>query len=301
MACFHPLKGYRSSEVNPETGKRGITFNPTKRYVEGSSLLLPCGQCVGCRADRALQWSMRFGHEAKLYESNLFLSLTYDNQHVPQDYSVKLDHYQKFMKRLRKRFGRKRFGGCGEYGDYNLRPHYHLGVFDLDLADKRQVAMRGNYPVFTSETLRELWPFGSHEIGRFTHEAGGYIARYIFKKMTGEKADEHYRRVSPIDGQVYQVAPEFFTMSRRPGIGQGWLEQFAGDAFPSDFVIVDGRKVRPATFYLSKQDEALQERIKRARKARAVKPEQKANSTPERLAVREQVQLERMKRLKRQL
>lgn len=301
MTCFHPLKAYRSSQVG-ESGKRAVTFNPVKAYVEGSSFMLPCGQCTGCRADRAFQWSMRVAHEAKLYDSNLFLSLTYDEQHVPQDFSVKLRDYQLFIKRVRKHFGRSvRFVGCGEYGDTTFRPHYHFGIFNLDFSDKRQVGTRGGYPIYRSEILAELWPFGSHEIGRLTHESGGYIARYVFKKMTGERADSHYLRVSPIDGALHRVAPEFFTMSRRPGLGMGWFNRFASDAFPSDFLVVDGRKVRPPQFYLSKMDEGTQEAIKRRRKARAVQPAQRANSTSERLAVRKEVFEARVKRLSRPL
>lgn len=318
MTCFHPLKAYRSAQVG-ERGKRLITFNPVKAYVEGSSFRLPCGQCTGCRADRAFQWAMRFGHEASLYESNLFCSLTYDNQHVPQDFSVKLRDYQLVVKRMRKHFGRSiRFGGCGEYGDTTGRPHYHFGFFNLDFADKKRVGERGGYPIYRSETLSALWPFGSHEIGKLTHESGGYIARYVFKKMTGERADSHYLRVSPVDGELHRVSPEFFTMSRRPGLGMAWFERFRSDAFPmetvirdgekimrpaggADFLIVDGRKVRPPQFYLSKLDQGSQEAIKRARKARSVQPAQRANSTPERLAVREEVHLARLQRLVREL
>ena len=60
--------------------------------------------------------------------------------------------------------------------------------------------------------------------------------------------------------------PEFALMSRRPGLGTTWFEKFASDAFPSDFLIVDGRKVRPPGFYLRKLDEAAQQPIKRSRK-----------------------------------
>lgn len=302
MTCFHPLKAYRSREVNPETGKRLITFNPTKVYVEGSSLLLPCGQCSGCRSGRALEWSIRIGHEAKLHDESCFVTLTYDNQHVPKDYSVKLLDYQNFMKRLRSRCGAKvRFAGCGEYGETTFRPHYHLGLLGLDFADKRRVGKRGEHFVYTSEALRELWPFGDHEIGSLTPESGGYIARYIFKKMTGEKADSYYRRVSPVDGETYQVSPEFFTMSRRPGLGQAWFDRFATDAFPSDFLVVNGRKMRPPQFYLGKLSEDEQQVIKRRRKAFSVQPERRVDNTPERLAVREVCHTERLKRLSRPL
>ena len=89
MTCFSPLTGYRSLAADPLTGKHGIVFNPTKALIEGSSFKLPCGQCSGCRAGRAKEWSIRCAHEAKMHDRNCFLTLTYDDQNVPQDYSVR--------------------------------------------------------------------------------------------------------------------------------------------------------------------------------------------------------------------
>ena len=40
-------------------------------------------------------------------------------------------------------------------------------------------------------------------------------------------------------------------MSRRPGVGAGWIKRFKSDVFPSDEVIVSGRPLRPPRFYES--------------------------------------------------
>lgn len=302
MTCFHPLKAFRSQEVNPETGKRGITFNSKKALVEGSMIKLPCGQCSGCRANRAHEWALRCDHEAKSHDCNSFVTLTYDDENVPQDFSVKLRDWQLFLKRLRKRAAvRIRYFGCGEYGEQTLRPHYHGLLFGFDFADKKLWSRRDGYQVFKSEMLSDLWPFGMSEIGSVTYQSGGYVARYCLKKMTGDRALDHYCRVSPIDGQVHQVLPEFATMSLKPGIGTQWFQKFGTDAFPSDFLIVDGRKVRPPAYYLRQLDDAGQEAIKRARKRRAADPAQRWNSTRERLAVREVIHEARLKRLVKSL
>lgn len=302
LTCFSPLTAYRSLAADPTTGKHGIVFNPTKALIEGSSFKLPCGQCSGCRAGRAKEWAIRCGHEAKMHDRNCFLTLTYDNQQVPQDYSVRKREWQLLMKRVRKFAGAGvRFFGCGEYGDTTGRPHYHGLLFGFDFEDKKFWAKRDGHHVFKSDQLEKLWPFGMSEIGSVTPESAGYVARYCLKKFTGQQADDHYTRVSPIDGQVYRVEPEFALMSRRPGLGTTWFEKFAGDAFPSDFLIVDGRKVRPPGFYLRKLDEAAQQPIKRSRKRFSVQPAHRANSTKERLAVREQVFQSRMKRLVRSI
>lgn len=302
MTCFHPLKAYRSAEVNPSTGKRGITFNGSKALIEGGHLRLPCGQCSGCRIDRSREWALRCSHEAATSSASCFVTLTYDQQHVPTDFSVKLRDWQLFMKRLRKRFGAGvRFFGCGEYGDQTARPHYHALLFGLDFPDKTYWCKRGDHRVYTSEALEEVWGMGQCEVGSVTPASAGYVARYCTKKITGARADDHYSRVSPIDGQTYRVAPEFATMSLRPGLGLEWFARYGGDAFPSDFVVSDGRKVRPPGYYLRKLDEPGQEAIKRLRKRRAAQPAARWNSTSERLRVREEIHALRMKRLVRPL
>lgn len=320
MTCFHPLKAFRSATVN-DSGKRSLVFNSSDALIEGSAIKLPCGQCQGCRSDRAHEWAVRCGHEAKFHDRSCFLTLTYDDQSVPDDFSVKKEHLQAFIKRLRKRAGRLdgsriRYFACGEYGDSTARPHYHLLAYGFDFPDKKHWSTREGYRTFKSEMLSELWPQGSHEIGSVTHQSAGYVARYVHKKINGARADDHYSRVSPITGQVHRRNPEFALMSLRPGIGGAWFDNFKADAFPSDFVVVDGRKVRPPSFYLNRlaKDEpaalaqpgrllsspkSVSERIKRARKRRAAAPEARWNATPERLKVREEVAVARMSRLKR--
>lgn len=301
MTCYHPLKAYRSQEINPETGRYGLTFSATKALVEGSFVTVPCGRCIGCRVDRSRQWAMRCLHEAKMHDQNCFVTLTYDDQSVPIDYSVKIRDWQLFMKRLRKRIGhnRVRFFAAGEYGDRLLRPHYHALLFGYDFPDKVLYTTRRKLEVYRSPLLAEVWPYGLHEIGSVTFQSAAYTARYCIKKVGGSAADEHYNRVSPVDGRCYRVSPEFAVMSRRPGIGTSWFERFKTDAFPSDYLIVDGKKVKPPKFYLDKLEEEEAKPVKRERKAFAVA--NRDNNTKERLAVREEVQSLRAKRLNRTL
>ena len=80
-------------------------------------------------------------HEASLHERNCFLTLTFDDLHLPASGSVNVRDVQLFLKRFRKaltyRNMKIRFFACGEYGDKNLRPHYHLIIFGYDFADDR--------------------------------------------------------------------------------------------------------------------------------------------------------------------
>lgn len=305
MTCYRPLKAYKSREINPATGRYGITFQATKALVEGSSLALPCGRCQGCLSDKAQQWAMRCVHESQMHARNCFITLTYSNETVPQDYSLKLRDWQLFMKRLRKHAGTNniRFFACGEYGEKLLRPHYHALIFNYDFNDKKLYRTNKNGDrLYKSETLNKIWGKSSiNEVGNVTYKSARYCAGYIIKKQLNRGDDQKYYRLSPVDGHLYEVAKEFAVMSRRPGIGTTWFEKFQADAFPSDFLIVEGRRVKPPLFYLNKLVEAEQTKIKRGRKRFSVQPRQKLNSTSERLKVRAEVHRLRLQRLQRPL
>ena len=153
--------------------------------------------------------------------------------------------------------------------------------------------------LYTSQSLQDLWPYGHASVGNVTYQSAAYVARYCMKKVGGEQAADHYLRPHPITGHPHQVRPEFCVMSRRPGIGSSWFNKFASDAFPSDYIIVDGKKHPVPKFYLNKLEEAEQTPIKRRRKKHALT--QREHNTPERLAVREKVKTATLKLLKREL
>lgn len=251
---------------------------------------------------------MRCVHEASLHKDNIFITLTYDNDHLPPDGSLRYRDYQLFMKRLLVHTARHtdrpigvRFYMCGEYGETFGRPHYHAVMFNYDLADKKLWRLERGNPLYTSETLNELWGHGYTSIGSVTFQSAAYVARYIMKKVTGAAADEHYNTIDPETGEVLaERVPEFTNMSRRPGIGARWFEKFQTDVFPDDFVVLNGKKVTPPRFYTNQYEllypaevAALKRERKKRAKARA------HDSTPERLRVREKVLQSRVTRLKR--
>nr|QJB21039.1 MAG: replication initiator protein [Microvirus sp.] len=258
MPCFAPLHGWRS-KVRSESGKRVIVFNPRDALLD-MPIDVPCGQCIGCRLERSRQWAVRCVHEASLYEHNSFVTLTYDDDHVPVDRSLNVSHFQKFMKRLRKKFGNGvRYFHCGEYGENFGRPHYHACLFNFDVPDRELWSVRDGVRLYTSAVLSSLWPFGFVTIGDVTFESAAYVARYVLKKVTGEKSEDHYRYVSEITGQTYQRSPEYVTMSRRPGIGKGWIDKFVDDVFPCDFVVINGVRASVPRFYSNLYQELVSE------------------------------------------
>ena len=185
-------------------------------------------------------------HEFQMHdEVGCFITLTYDDQHLPFGGTLVKHHFQDFMKRLRKRISpqRVRYYYCGEYGDQTDRPHYHALLFGFEFEDAELLGTRDGNPVYVSETLAKLWPFGLHEIGSITFESAGYVARYILKKQLGKDADEAYATAIYLGDYQFYRTPEFTDMSRRPGIGYSWVQEYAADVFPSDEMYMPGRGI----------------------------------------------------------
>lgn len=235
MPCYRPLTAYR----NPAGGP--LLFS--SRFGFGDrALKVPCGQCMGCRLEYSRRWAMRCMHEAQLYEDNCFVTLTYSDDKLPVDGSLSKSDFVGFHKRLRDRvgYGRFRFFACGEYGDRTNRPHYHALLFNYDFADKEFFNFtRDGHRLYTSSLLDDVWGFGHCQIGSVSFDSAAYVARYVTKKITGDMADDHYQGRQP----------EFCDMSRRPGIGRGWLEKFTSDVYPRDHVVVNGVKCKPPRYY----------------------------------------------------
>jgi len=259
---------------------------------------------------------MRCEHERQLHARSCFITLTYNDEWLPEDWSLDVSVFQRFMKRLRNRFGSGiRFFHCGEYGDRYGRPHYHAIIFGMDFDDKREHKTEKNGTIlYTSKILSSLWAdpdtgltYGHAIIGDVTFESSAYVARYILKKINGDMADEHYQFCCPKTGVFYDRKPEYTTMSRRPGIGKGWFDKYHSDVYPRDFVVIRGKQMRPPKFY-DRQYEILTDRegqlINSQSSAVISKRMLKAkkyldDNTPERLTVRERVTLARLNQLKR--
>lgn len=302
MPCYSPLRGFRAKEVN-SSGKRGIVFNPVHGFGD-LPVEVPCGQCIGCRIARSKAWALRCVHEAQLHEENCFITLTYDDEHLPPDGGLKIKHFQDFMKRLRFSLKDKqiRFFHCGEYGSKNFRPHYHAIIFGHDFPDKELWKVQNGYEVHISNELGRLWPYGFSTVAQCTFETAAYVARYIMKKITGEQADEHYQVVNRETGELHQVQPEYVTMSRRPGIAFEWYATYKADLYPKDFITHDTKKFPVPKYYdrcLEREDmEQIQEL--KAKRVKAAK-KRSSDNTPERLKVREECKRQQLNKLKREL
>lgn len=294
MPCYRPLTAYQRPSGDVVWVERGDIVR---------TLSLPCGQCIGCRIERSRQWATRVMHEASLHEDNCFVTLTYDDEHVPV--GLVYSDFQKFVKRLRRCISplRVRFFACGEYGEEFSRPHFHCAFFGYAFRGDRVVWKKtgGGFMVDRSAELERLWTFGFSSVGELTFESAAYIARYVVKKVTGRNADKHYQRVDKETGEIVWLEPEFIHMSLKPGIGGRWFERFSKEVFPLDRVVVRGVPCKPPRFYdvlYGRVDLAGLIDVKEQRVERAVA---RGDNSEDRLKVKEVVTDARVRFFKREL
>jgi len=208
--------------------------------------------------------------EKLMHVDAAFLTLTYSDEFIPSNYSLKKRDLQLFMKRLRKtRPAGLRFFACGEYGETTYRPHYHVLLFNTCFPDQKFHKMSGKNKLFVSAELDGIWQNGNCTIGDVTFESCAYTARYAMKKITGPAAKDFY-------GDREQ---EFLVMSRRPGIGTEYYNRYAYQAYKHDTVVVDGRESGIPRFYDTKFEKVDPERLAvlksiRRKKARLKKVDQ---------------------------
>lgn len=237
MSCLFPVGVYKDAPYGQKKGKLSLR---------------PCGMCKKCRLETAKGWSVRIMHESRMHEKNCFLSLTYNDENLPKDGSVRKSDVQWFIKRLRKHCDplRIRFYACAEYGPKRFRPHYHVIIFGYDFDDKEiwkcvNKGQGGQYFIYISETLSKIWNKGFSTSADLTMESALYTARYVRKKITGNS--DHAKAIK--EKRYNGKSLEFALMSRMPGIGKPWFDEFGHDVFPKDFVTINGCKFKPPRYY----------------------------------------------------
>lgn len=297
MPCYHPLPGYMSVSLG-ESGKTAWRFSRSKKLVD--PVRVPCGRCIGCKLERARQWSVRCMHHAQMREDNSFITLTYDEKHLPADGGLRPEHFTNFMKALRPRVGAPiEYFMCGEYGDNFGRPHYHAILFGVRFPDEELLSTTSaGSTLCTSAVLTALWRRGFATIGAVTLESAAYVARYTSKKIYGSKASRHYTKIDPHSGEIFRIKSEYIRMSLKRPIGRNWFDQFKSDVYPRDEVIVRGQRQKPPRYYDKQLSEAEIQPIKTTRKEYAKKS---TDNTQARLDARELVKLAQIKQLKRDL
>lgn len=356
MACYHPLKAFPVGFTDSGKRKMKVTAYEVKSVYQmapGSSwycssdlfrppacfdfcsdaLVIPCGQCIGCRLEYSRQWANRCMLELQYHDSAYFVTLTYNEEHVPRSYygdpasgealpslTLRKRDCQLFMKRLRKKFSRDkiRFYMCGEYGPTTFRPHYHAILFGLHLNDLVPFSRsEQGFMYYTSQSLQDVWsviekqdsatplanrvPIGHILVANVTWETCAYTARYVTKKLTGPQASFY---------EDFNIERPFVVMSNKPGIARQYYDDHP-DLYDYEYINIKtptgGRKFRPPKYFdkLFDLDQpeasaALKEtRRKMAEQSQKAKLSQTTMSYLELLQVEEHAKLDAIKSLDR--
>jgi len=268
---------------------------------------------MDCKIRRTTDWVTRVTHESQLHLDACFLTLTFSDeglalrelQRGTHPYDLDVKDWQLFAKRLRKNGAKFRYFQVGEYGDQELRPHYHALIFGEGFrGDGEQWIDDKGHPVWTSDRIEKAWGYGIHTIGEATPETIQYVCKYVQKKLYGQALKNLTERVDSLTGECVTVKPELASMSRGgrtgKGIGHGWWTEYRSDVFPDDFVVIKGKKVPTPRYYsqlLKLEDEPAYNAVLEERKRKAEK--RAADNTPERRKVKAQVTKGRVNMKKR--
>lgn len=222
MKCLSPIaiKGHVSAFVS-----EGRKFQFEHVYV-------PCGQCIACRLNYAKFWSIRMMQELRKYDSACFATLTYDDEHLPDDHLLHKEDLQNFWKRLRKERN-VRYFCCGEYGDQFGRPHYHAIIYNVSPQE--------------TDLILKHWQNGNVKLGTVTEDSCNYVAKYMTKKLRGKALQQKLE-----EDPEYQN--EFVLMSRRPGIGGDLDSDMVKFIKENGFVYRKGFKSALPRYYKDKYD-----------------------------------------------
>lgn len=194
-----------------------LYFNPNKSYksllanlkYKGQFVEVPCGKCLPCRIQKSREWAMRMLHEYDKWDDAVFLTLTYDDDHLPyvdnplrpgirsdRSITLKVEELQLYFKRVRKALGKRkiRYYACGEYGTENKRPHYHAIVYGVSILEHK--LDRGK---LLGGVLYDCWQNkGFAYLGDVQYDSCAYVAGYIEGKYDDETNESVYTNTGRI-------------------------------------------------------------------------------------------------------
>lgn len=235
MVCQNPRYIY----IRPHYPNKQLTEEelhklnkPSMVYRKGwTQIAVPCGECDCCKIEKANEWATRITNEASEWDNKgIFVTLSYDNQHLPKNKdgltTLKRKDIVNFKKRLRK-YAEKhqpaikewinpqtgkterpiRTFECGEYGFNGTRaaiggnPHYHILIMNWVPNDLKfdKISKKSGLPIYKSKTISKIWGMGYCPIGLIAYESAAYVARYTMKKNGLAKIKREYYDAEEID------------------------------------------------------------------------------------------------------
>lgn len=265
---FKPDPNYKEEYETVDAYAEHLLKDPYYRRVQ----VIPCGKCIGCRLEYSRDWATKGIYEAEMHKDNWFLTITYDNEHLPigdpvidpetgeekeplNSGTLKAADFTNFIKKVRTYYERKynhkgiRFMGCGEYGSQSARSHYHSIMFNMPIPVEQMRFHEYNEnhePMYRCIELEKIWGKGMIVAAEVNWNTCAYVARYITKKVGMPTDKDYYKKLG--------IEPEFFRMSRKPGIGREYFEKHKDEIYKDDKVIIQKYKgglmrIKPPKYY----------------------------------------------------
>lgn len=180
-----------------------------------SGITVPCGKCVNCLSDRRNEWTIRLAiHTEYSARMPLFLTLTYDEDHLPRvcptwkdlgvygsctSSCIKFSRSRScfptlvrsdvsaFLKEYKRKYSLSNdvftYFGCGEYGDPEnstvgiARPHYHLLFF----GDEELYQLFDRDVDLAKQHVQDVWKKGHVDVRIAGYDGIHYVTKYCLK------------------------------------------------------------------------------------------------------------------------
>lgn len=312
MTCYNPLIRYESWEqytcLDGHKAYKAKVFKPDPNYKDeyetieelANSLMhknhwrrtqvIPCGKCIGCLLENSRDWATKACYEAELHKDNWFITITYDDEHLPEAEpaidketgqelppnpggTLKPEELRAFCNKLRMYYRRKynhqgiRYMAAGEYGSISLRSHYHMILFNCPIKPSEMTFWKYNEnheALWRCTELEKIWKKGMIVAAEVNWNTCAYVARYCMKKSKN-LTKEDYERLG--------IAPEFLRASNRPGIGREYFEKNKDIIYSKDTVIIQKygggtMEIRPPKYYDKLYDVENHEKLEKIKERR---------------------------------
>lgn len=292
-----------------------LAQHPDKTHDEVATLYgynkvykVPCNNCDECllaRSKRKAAQLMIENYDRKDETGSWFITLTYDDNHIPYNEVWKdgkmisieeslppknpyLYEFKKDRKKCIKPFidnlsyyAKENYGDqklmwfyCAEYGGQTMRPHFHMIIFGLHIpiTELKFYEQREGYILYEWTKGAEIWDNGFVTVGNFTPETAAYVAGYVLKKQSTKVKNWYYTQQGKI--------PEYTGQSRYPAIGSSYYEKHKDEIYQTDEIYIPGAvgvmKLRPTSYYDQKfgiENPEKMEKIKTKREEIAIQAE----------------------------
>lgn len=243
MNCLNPLIKVEDRLVDVRSVFTKVQ-NPYNWFYKTQGYLVPCTQCLHCRILKSREWSARLGAEFKLWPYTYFVTLTYNDENIPEqevdkhyltgEKNVKVstlntEDVKKFVQRYRYNIDPDcRYFYSGEYGTKTHRPHYHLILFTKKKLDIHN--LEKDWEISSDgvcDLMSDLWNLGNVRVAIANAQRLKYVAQYTQKKYATKN-----------DGYDYGSRKvEFVSMSKKVPLGYEYFKKNINQFLKTDKLI----------------------------------------------------------------